>query len=243
MAQDISNDMESDEFNSINDTTEAIQIAQILKTTYYEMINQRDFEHLNQLFQIESGTVTLPTHMTLPDNIKRIDYIKYNKRDTAISKIAMAEVFLKTNDEFLDIINDRDSLSADVQSVQDPSGIALLIATDSHPTFYTSFDDEVLVFDAYQSTLESNLQKSMVQAYGEIEPGFSLTDSFIPDLPVKLFPGYLAEAKSVCFNALKQVANAKEEQRSRRQKRKFSRDQRRTQGGGIQYPNYGRVKP
>lgn len=243
MAQDISNDMESDEFSSINDTTEAIQIAQILKTTYYEMINQRDFEHLNQLFQVESGTVSLPTHMTLPDNVKRIDYIKYNKRDTAVSKIAMAEVFLKTNDEFLDIINDRDSLSSDVQSVSDPSGITLLIATDSHPTFYTSFDDEVLVFDAYQSTLESNLQKSMVQAYGEIEPGFSLTDSFTPDLPVKLFPGYLAEAKSVCFNALKQVANAKEEQKSRRQRRKISRDQRRTQGGGIQYPNYGRVKP
>ena len=38
MTQDIMSDMDSDEINSINDSVEALQVAQIIKTTYYNII-------------------------------------------------------------------------------------------------------------------------------------------------------------------------------------------------------------
>jgi len=241
MTQDILNDMDSDEVSSINDTLEAQQVAQIIKTTYYEMINQRDYDHLNQMFRLDSGTASLPTHMTLPDNVKYVKWVKYNKRDTALTKDLFKEVYYKEPDDFLELTNARDSLDSAVDTITDPdSGVTLLITNNEHPTYYTSFDDEYAVFDSYKSTLESNLQQSMSQCYGAIEPTFSLIDTFTPDFPAKIFPGYLAEAKSTCFNALKQSANQKEEQKSRRQRRKMSRDKRRTEGGGIMYPDYGR---
>jgi len=242
MTQDILSDMDSDEVSSINDTLESLQVAQILKTTYYEMINQRDYDHLNQMFQLDSGTSTLPTHMVLPDNVKHVDWIKYNKRDTAITKMVLQEVWYKEPSEFLELTNARDSLDTSVDSISDPTGVTLLISNDAHPTYYTSFDDEYAVFDSYNSTLETNLQQSMTQCYGSIEPVFSLIDTFVPDFPAKIFPGYLSEAKSTAFNSLKQSINQKEEQKSRRQRRKMSRDKRRTEGGGIIYPDYGRSK-
>lgn len=240
MTQDILSDMDSDEVSSINDTLEALQVAQILKTTYYEMITGRDLDHLLQLFQLDSGTSTLPTHMILPDNVQYVKWVKYNKRDTNSSADNYKEIIYKEPEEFLSILDSRNSLSTEVDTITDPTGVTLLINNDSHPTYYTSFDDEYAVFDSYDSTLETNLQQSMTQCYGSIEPTFSLTDTFIPDLPTKMFPGFLAEAKSTCFNSLKQSANAKEEQKSRRQRRKMSRDKRRNLGGGVVYPNYGR---
>jgi len=240
MTQDILSDMDSDEVSSINETLEAQQVAQILKTTYYEMINQRDYDHLKQLFQFNSGTASLPTHMLVPETTQVVEWVKYNKRTSAITKDLLSEIDYKEPSEFLDLTNARDSTDSTVQSVTDPTGVTLLIKNDAHPTYYTSFDDSYAVFDSFDSSLETNLQQSMTQIYGTVEPTFSITDGFTPDLPAKLFPGYLAEAKSVCFNALKQVANPKEEQRSRRQRRKMSRDKRINEGAGVVYPDYGR---
>jgi len=240
MTQDILNDMDSYEVSSINDTVEALQVAQVIKTTYYEMINARDYDHLLQLFRVDAGTVSTPTHMGVPDNVQFIKWVKYNKRDTASSNDLFLEVCYLEPDEFLAKLDARDSTDSTVQTVTDPTGVTLLITNDAHPMYYTSFDDETIVMDSFDSSLETNLQQSMTQCYGSVEPTFSLVDGFIPDFPVKMFPGFLAEAKSSCFNSIKQAANQKEEQKSRRQRRKMSRDMRRNKGMGIVYPDYGR---
>lgn len=239
MVQDILNDMDSDEVSSINDTIEALQVAQIIKTTYYEMIHQRDYDHLEQLFSLNAATVAMPTHMGLPDNVNRVNWIKYNNRESG-GKDKLITVPYKDPAEFLELTNQRDSTDLTVESISGVTGVTLLIKNDKHPSYYTSFDDEYAVFDSYDSSIESNLQQSMNQCWGEIEPSFSLINTFTPDFPAKMFPGFLSEAKSTCFNTLKQEANPKEEQKSRRQRRKMSRDKRRLQGGGITYPNYGR---
>ena len=54
MVQDILSDMNSDEVNSINDTIEAQQVAQIINTTYFEIISSRDWPHLETLFQFNA---------------------------------------------------------------------------------------------------------------------------------------------------------------------------------------------
>lgn len=240
MTQRILSDMDSDEVSSINDTIEALQVASIIEDTYYEMINARDFDHLKQLFRFDSAVSATPTHMSIPDNVQYVKWVKYNKRSDNSGADSFLEVQYLEPEQFVEQINTRTSTDSTVETVSDPTGVELLIKNDSHPTWYTSFDDEYVVFDSYNSDLESNLQQSMIQCYGSIEPTFSITDTFVPDFPAKVFPGFLAEAKSTAFNALKQAANQKEEQRSRRQRRKISRDMRRSEGGGIVYPDYGR---
>jgi hypothetical protein len=62
MTQDILNDMDSDEVNSISDTVEAQQVANIIKTCYNEMISNRDWPHLRKLVQLDSlQTLRSPT--------------------------------------------------------------------------------------------------------------------------------------------------------------------------------------
>jgi len=239
MVQDILSDMDSDSVNSINDTVEALQISQILETTYFEMISNTHQPHLKTLFQLEAANTTRPTHMKVSDEVQELIWLKYNKRKSTDTKDKYEDVKYLPSDEFLATIMNRDSSKSDVTRVTDLSGVTLLIFNDTAPTYWTSFDDEYIVFDSYDSAVDSFLQQSKSMLEGYKEPTFTQTDSFVPDLPSKVFPKYLAEAKSVAFNTIKQMPNAKEEQKVRRQSIYLSRNKRRT-AGGISYPDYGR---
>jgi len=240
LTQDILSDMDSDEVNSINDTVEALQVAQILKTTYFEILNDGDWPHLGQLMQLDaSGSSAKPTHMTMPDAVRYMKWVKYNKKKSTDTKDKYAEVTYQTPEDFLNQVNYRDSSADNIKVVSDDSGVQLLILDDTAPTYYTSFDNDTIVFDSYDSVVDATLKKSKTQTYVYKEPTFSLTDTYVPDLPAKAFPYLLAEAKSVAFNVLKQSANPKEEQRSARQKRRLSQERWRLEGG-ISYPSYGR---
>jgi hypothetical protein len=240
MVQDILSDMESDEVNSISDTVESLQVAQIIKSTYYSIIDGRDYPFLHELFQLDSnGTIARPTHMRLPETIIDLDWIKYNKKKSTETRNKYEKVIYKNPEDFLDIVNKRDSSSNDVQVVVDSTGIELNILNNKAPEYFTSFDDETLVFDSYDSTIDSTLQNSKLQCFGKRSVVFTLEDSFIPDLPVQMFSYLHNEAKATCFARVKQITDVKSEQASVSQKRRMSQDAWKV-SKGIQYPNYGR---
>jgi hypothetical protein len=79
-----------------------------------------------------------------------------------------------------------------------------------------------------------------------MEPTFTLSSSFTPDLPSEAFSALLAEAKSTCFARIKQMPDAKAEQQkaeqqAARQQRWLSRKAWKAKGG-IKYPDFGKRK-
>ena len=243
MVQDILNDLDSDEVNSLDDTVEATQIAQILKTTYQALAANRNWAHQKSLIQLAaSGNTAIPTHMTLDSQVKELSFIKYNKIKSGETRKRYEDIHYLYPDEFLEKLNVRDNDKSNVLVVTDTvSSVDLLIETDKHPTYWTSFDDETIVFDSYDSAIESTLQASKVQAFGVLNLRWTATDLFIPDMPEEAFPGFLAEAKSTAFLVLKQMTNEKAEQSATRQRRWLSRKNWSAKGG-IKYQNYGRRK-
>lgn len=240
MVQDILSDMDSDEVNSIDDTVESGQVAQIVKSTYFAMINSRDWPHLARTIQFTaSGTTARPTHITMQDTVKEMVFLKYNCIKDGETRKRYKELRWVDPDNFLRILNGRASDADNVQVVSDPGGIDLLIQNDKEPKYYTSFNDSVIVLDSFDSEVDSTIQSSKIQAYAHVIPTWSHVDSFIPDLPMEAFTMLLEEAKSRAMFKLKQVQDIKAEQESRRQNIWLSRKSFRV-NGGIQYPNYGR---
>ena len=240
MVQDIMSDMDSDEINSINDTVEALQVAQIIKSTYYNIIDGKDFPFLYETFQLDSsGTSSRPTHMALPETIIDLKSLNYNCRKLTDTKDKYKEILYKTPEDFLYILNQRDSSASNVTSVTDTTGITLLIYNDKAPQYFTSFDDDNLVFDSYDSAVDSTLVSSKSQCHGKRSVAFTLLDTFTPDLPVQMFTYLLAEAKSTAFLTLKQMANQKAEQVSISHKRRMSQEAWKLKNG-ITFGNYGR---
>lgn len=78
MVQNILSEMSSDEVNSISDTTESLQVANIVQTKFYDIIARGTFPLDNQLFQLNpSNDSTKPTLMLVPAGIGQIQWIKY----------------------------------------------------------------------------------------------------------------------------------------------------------------------
>ena len=204
------------------------------------MISNRNWAHTKHILNLTASTDNLfPTYMSIDEDVKEMISIFYDKRKDGETRLRYEEVLWKDPDDFLRYVNKRDSTSADVVTVIDPSGVKLLIQTNKAPSFYTSFDDTGLVFDSYDSEVDSTLQASKTQARAYIMPDFELTDDYIPDLPREAFVALIEEAKSKAQLKLKQMQDIKSEQEAGRQNRWLARKQW-TVNGGIRYPNYGR---
>lgn len=241
IVQDVMNDMKSDSVNSISDTIESQTIAQMVKSTYFDMIEERTWPTSKELMQLTaSGTSARPTEMTIPDSIREIYWIKYNKRLISDTIDKFSDVDYLEPTDFIELCNGRDSsLSTITEQVDTISNVTFLVVNDTAPTYWTSFDDETIIFDSYDSDIDSTLQASKTQTWVSKEPSFTVSDSHVPDLPAKSFPLFVNEVKSLAFATLKQVPANVAERRARRQKTTIARTKWRTKGG-IKFPNYGR---
>jgi hypothetical protein len=77
MTQSILSSMGSDQVNSISDTVESTQVAECLRTTYYNMLGRYDLPEHNQFIQLVQSAATTPTLMTMPAGISRIEWVLY----------------------------------------------------------------------------------------------------------------------------------------------------------------------
>jgi len=240
IVQDILNDMDSDEVNSISDTIESVQVAQIVKTCYFEMIGNRNWPHLRKLIQLEGlATPTKPNYLAIPDGVKELESFKYDKFTSTNPNTKLLDVTFKQPDSFLRFVSSRNSSNSNVETIIDFSGSKLLILNDVAPTYWTTFDDEKIVTDSYDASVDTTLNGSKTQCLAYVNPVWVHDNDAVPDLPIEAFPALLAEAKSTAFYNVKQMPNQKTEQKSQRQQRWLSRKAWKGHGG-VEYPDYGR---
>jgi len=245
IVQDILNDIDSDEVNSIDDTVEATQVAQIVKSTYFAMMSTRNWPHLRKPIQLIPTTdLSQPTQVYVKDDIKEIDFINYDTRKTPYAlpdgtRAAWVRMQWREPDDFLRITNSYNVLEDNVDLVRTENQLDIQILNDRSPTIYTSFDDRTLIFNAYDSVRESNLESTYFQSMAYVMPKWIPSDDFVPDLPDEAFMALIEEAKSRASLKLRQVADQKSEQEAQRQHRWLSRKSRRV-NNGILYPDYGR---
>lgn len=240
IVQDIANDLDTDNINSVTDTEESLQIAQIVKTCYYEIINKRDWPHLKEVGQLDaSGDNTKPNYMSIPESCREIKYVNYDKQKSGDTTDKYSAVKYCSPDEFLIRQNQLNGSNTNVQQVTDFTGVKFYIRNDLAPTYYTSFDDEWVVFDSFDSAVDTTLQNSKNQTGMIRDPAWTVSDTFVPDLPVDGFPLLIEEAKSTASLKLRQTADEKAEQKSSRQQRRMSGKMWRTNGDQVSI-NYGR---
>ena len=243
IVQSILSNMDSFEVNTINETPESLQIANIVRDTYYATIASRNWANKKQLFQFDSSlTPDKPTHFKIPSDVKEVTWIRYNCQKGDDAKLQYNEIKYLYPDEFLDVMYARDSTDTDkYQIVTESDGVKLIVQKDKAPQYWTSFDDQYIIMDSFDNEVDSTLQNTKLSVYGVRNTQWQMTDNFIPDLPVEAFPMLIAEAESYAFIVLKGVTNQKAEQRAQKQDTWLSRKNW-TAKGGVRYPNYGRKR-
>lgn len=266
LTQDILSALDSDEVNSIGDTTESLQVANIIKNTWWNIVSRSHLPEHMDMFRLDASTeMALPVLMLKPTNVTHIDWIKYfdesvqSTDGTSFIHDLNTDITGQTppNDtnpdlnyktvqilpivDFLTLVNRYNPYDDNVEDYT-LEGITLRYRNDRHPTHCGVLSDKYILFDSYDSTIEDTIQHSKTQAYGQIIPEFKMEDSFIPLLDDYQFPLLFNEAKSLAFFELKQMAHAKAEQESKRQWSSLQRDKALVDRPSYfdQLPNFGR---
>ena len=241
IVQDIMNDLDADEVNSIGDTAESTQVAAIVKSTFYELISRHDWPHLKSLGQLTSvADTTKATMLKIPEDTSRMDGLTYNRKRLGEARNRWEVLNYKEPEDFLRTANSYISTEDNVQDVVLPGGATIGVKNDKAPQHWTSFDEEYIVLDSFDSDVESTIQGLNTQVMFYRTPSWSVSDTFVPDMPTEAFPGLIAEAKSAAALRLNQAADEKAEQQAVRQHRRMS-NQSWVARGGIRRANYGRT--
>lgn len=246
--QSILSSLGSDEVNSCGDTTESLQVLEILRTTYFNMQNRLHLPEHQQLIQLEpSLDVNIPVLMYVPDNVSKIEWIKYfnntpvetaNNSDfqhdlnvditsdgnSTIAPPGYNYVIILPIQEFIDVTNSFNPSNSNVLSYtftdnlnNIPGTYTFYYKNNKQPQYCTIVSNHYVLFDGYDSSTDTTLQNSKTMAFGQILPSWSNEDNFYPNISDEQVPLLLNEAKSLAYFELKQSIHTKAEQEAKRQ--------------------------
>lgn len=240
IVQDMLNDTDGDEVNSIDDTTESLQAAYILRSTYDNLVTNSTIEYFRRGVQFDGvSDVEKPNYLKLPRDIQEMTYLAYDT-SRGNQPITYTELKYLYPDEFLARQDNLNTNQDHVQKVKDYNGVVYFITNNAPPHYWTSFDGKFVVLDSYNSEVESTIHKEKTQGIAYISPKFVMEDDWEPDLPADMFPYLISEAKAAFSSKIRQVESAKDEQWATIHRRRMSRKSWQA-NGGLRLPNYGRT--
>ena len=239
---DVNGSLDYENVNTIGETPESEQVIRLIRGEYSKLMDRDDWPHLNVTTVLTAlADVTRPNFMKVPATIAQIDSIRYNSTETGDTNNKITSItYYEDPNDFLDKIYSRNTGDSNVTVFNTAEGIPIWTITDQAPSFCTSFDDDIIIFDAYDSAEDTTLQASKSLVMGLRGSAWVEEDSFTPFMPVGMFSMFISKCKVVANEQLRQVSLATESRdfqvalnRQSRQKRVKNK---------ITKPNYGRGK-
>lgn len=219
--QEVLSSLGSDEVNSIDDTIESQSVSKIVRRSFYNIVDRRELLDQKDMFQLESsGDDEKPVLMSKPASVRSIDWIKYDVQSLEQPITNMQLMQYVTPEHYLYLSNNLRPGSDNVVSFEYTKGsstLTLYIRNDTAPKYYTTFNDTDILFDSFDTGVDTTLQQSKTQCYGGKHFQFSLNDTFVPPLTDEQQNLLLNEAISLAWVELKQAPNPKAEVMVRKQ--------------------------
>lgn len=219
--------------DSIFDSDESIQAANIAEHVYYTILdkNRDGIPTTTQIGTLEpSLDPDRPCVMEIPEEVTRIhdSVIRYNGRTVRYIPPS----------EFLRYMDGRTILHNTQSMIH--RGIEFVIQNDKDPDFCTSFDDRELVFDSFDAAEDTTLQssKSVVTFTGH--PVFLIQDTFIIPLPTRMHSGYQDVVINECCEALRDIQKPSVARRANAFLAKLQQSQKSIGDRNITQKRYGR---
>jgi hypothetical protein len=246
IVQGILSKLDSDTVNDIGDTVESDQVADIVKQTYYDIIDEFQLPGQRVLTTLESiGDLTRPNLLRVPANTQSLISWQYDARESPTDPLRYIPMEYRLPMDFLKSINYRNSLDTESNMVvQVNPNVNMVVDIRSAPKYWTSFDDDIIVTDNIDLAVDATLQSAKTQAWIEQRMTFVKDSDFVIELPENLGSLLYRTAENEAYSVFKQTVNPKLEQKERRLRIRAERNKHRTQqyenntmNGG---PNYGR---
>lgn len=223
MVQHILSAIGSDEVSNYDDTVESYQVALLIKQAFYDCAVELGLPEHESLYQLTaSGDNAKPCIMFIPSTATRLDTILYDNKATADTNSKMIPVQWMCWDEFIHMQTSlrEDGATTTGQQVvtNNAQSFNVMYRKNAFPRYYTTTDENTLIFDGLDTTVDTTLTAAKSMAYGAVYPTFTLSNNAYPDLNPQQFPYLIAKAKTRAFKELKQQDNSESAAETRKQK-------------------------
>ena len=227
--------MDSDEVDSINVTTESLQVATLARDVYLEFVTRKTWDFLKRpISLVGGGNPAEPTRLDTPSALQEVHSLKYNISEDG--EYRGRELKYMTPEDFLRI----HASPVDDAVLVDLGSVRFYVRSDRMPMHWTSFDDDAIYLDAFDSAIETTSTSERVSCLASIIPEFSITDEFVPDLPERYIPMYQASLNAYAMNVLKQSASPSDNSMAMRQLASIQRQESRYTKREYYNNRYGR---
>lgn len=221
MVQEIASAMDSEEVNSIDDTVESYQIATLIRSVFYDLAIELQLPEHEGLFELNASLDPLkPTLMTIPDTVSLVRNVKYNNQTADDTYSRYEDVNFMNFEDFMEMQRGYQGQTSDVGEmdyIQNSETFEIMYRSDKMPQWFTTMDDHTFIFDSYDASLDTTLQKSKTMCMGVILPTFDMVDTFTPDLDPTQFSLLKNKAKVRAFLELKQMQHPEATREVRKQ--------------------------
>lgn len=223
--------MDSDAVDSISDTAEAEQVANLLADIYDELMHRQEWDFLKGPVALQSAVdPTNPTALTIPVDIAYVESVWYNIGDpTNVNRRRL--VYIDPQEFLSRFSNGLPAPNRQLVTVtkgSEGAQIQFYVRTDQPPTHYTSFDDTTLILDSFNSSVETTVVSSKITAFGLTNPQFTVEDTFVPLIPEHMVPLLQHSLNAAASLIYKQQTSAPDEKRVARQTASARRKESRT---------------
>ena len=245
VTQAVLSSMDSDEITSITDTTESAQVVLLIRNVYMDIVNRANLPENFTMFSLEETSASTPTRMTLPTDVTSVDWVKYNVETTTDTNMQYRDIkFLSLNDFLTRMyLLDEDETTVETYTLSiDTSTINVMYLDDKAPQFYTTYDDNSILFDSVDTGVDTFLRNTKTACFGKKVVEFTSSDSFaFPKLDEPQHQLLLNESKALAWAELRQTTHAKAERTANRQWTKLQNSKDAFDTNYYQkLPNYGR---
>lgn len=250
LIQRILSSIKGEEVNSYDDTAESLVVRDIIKECFYNIISNQDFPEMKSLFELNaSGISNKPTFMTMPAPVVGIEWVKYNKATLEDPTARYEYVTYLPFEEFAERMHQLDPSADNVGSYSLDSlaggTFDVYYQNDKAPDYYTSYDDNTILFDSYDSDVDTTLQTSKSLAYGLLTHTWVDDNNATLPLDAQQYNILIKEAKVMSWMELRQTENQAAAMQARKAKiaAEKKKDKVNYNHKGYYYdkfPNYGR---
>lgn len=191
--------------DSIQDSEEAQQAANIAEHVYYRLIDKnRDTPSRMYVGSLDASLdITKPCILRIPVEVNRVHGSEISYNTSTDGGVQWSIVKYVSPEEFLRATSI--STTGQNKEVMEVNGVPFVILNDRFPYYCTTFDDETLVFDSYHSEYDDTLQESKTRVIGTQSVVFLQEDDFVIPLPDRMHSGYCDAVINECCEALRDI--------------------------------------